>query len=214
MNTLLAKINKFASHALDQILKHLSDTETFTERTAYAEDNLKHLSSGSSRIIYLTPTNEVLKLAKNERGIAQNKVESSIKSPFVNSTTKHDPNGIWKISPYLEKLTETEFEALTDIPFKTFQEILDYEVSKEGKTPKDFDKYRTNKIIKGLADLYTKHHLLTGDMTRISSWGKKDNQPVLLDAGLTRKVYEKFYTSKDKTKPPKSKSSKSSKSSS
>jgi hypothetical protein len=202
---LIRSIQKFAATTtnLESILKELSKIETFKDRTAFAEKHLEHLSSGSSRIIYLTPDHQVLKLAKNERGIAQNKVEAKVKSPFVNETTKADPNGIWKLSPYRDKITEKEFEALTKTNFKDFASAIDFGIQKKGKKPDNFDQIAKSEIYKAIIQLNKEHNLLPGDLTRISSWGKSDKHPVLLDAGLTRKVYDDFYTSKDHTPKPK-----------
>src|ERR1700677_4811773 len=58
------------------ILKNLENLETYAARKKYAEKNLKHLSSGSARIVYLTPDKTVVKLAKNDKGIAQNEAEA------------------------------------------------------------------------------------------------------------------------------------------
>ena len=197
MNTknLLAKINRFASANL---LEQLSALETFKDRVDFAEKNFEHLSSGSSRIIYLTNDKQVLKVAKNERGIAQNKVESSVKSPIVNPTTKFDKDGIWKLSPYCDKITEKEFEKLTDVPFKEFAAAIDHGIN-DDKKPSDFDKISKSDIYKEVIRLNKEYKLLPGDMTRISSWGKNDGNPVMLDAGLSREVYDKYYTTKEKT---------------
>ena len=44
----------------------------------YAEANLQHISSGSSRVIYKSG-DKAIKLAKNDRGVAQNKAEANPK---------------------------------------------------------------------------------------------------------------------------------------
>ena len=44
-------------------------------RNRYAQEHLQRLSSGSSRIVYKIDDEKVLKLAKNDKGIAQNEVE-------------------------------------------------------------------------------------------------------------------------------------------
>ena len=47
----------------------------FSQRIAYCEANLKRISSGSSRIVYMIDNEKVLKLAKNQKGLAQNSTE-------------------------------------------------------------------------------------------------------------------------------------------
>ena len=36
-------------------------------------------------------------------------------------------------------------------------------------------------------------NLMPGDMSRISSFGQKNNIPVLIDAGLTKKIFDQYY---------------------
>jgi hypothetical protein len=185
---------------LETVLKQLSTLETFKDRVDYAEEHLEHLSSGSSRVIYRLPDGRVLKLAKNERGRAQNKAEGNpkMKSKFINETLKMDPEGQWKISPYLEKITEKEFEKMTGIPFKDFGEAIRYglrEVSGNEDNPKpdNFSEIEKLELYQELVKLGRRFSLLGGDLARISSWGQKDNHPVALDAGLTKDIYDEFY---------------------
>lgn len=185
------------------ILKNLSSIETFTDRNAYAERNLDHMSSGSSRLIYSLGKGLVLKLAKNEKGIAQNKAEANpkIKSKYVNPTLKADKDGLWKISPKLEKITEKEFEELTDINFKDFGEAISYGVDKDEKKPEHFEEISKSDLYKEMIRLNKEFDILMGDVERISSWGVKDNCPVLLDTGLTSSIFNLYYDSdSDKAK--------------
>lgn len=187
-----------ASKDVGTILTTLSKLETFKARVDYAEKCLKHLSSGSSRVIYVMPgEKEVMKLAKNDRGVAQNKVESKVKSKYVNKTTKSDPNGVWKLSPFLEKVTEKEFEGMIDCSFEDFGEALDYALKTisedSAKKPNNFEEVSKLDIFKELVDVAKKHDLMPGDLTRISSWGQVDKHPTLLDAGLTKEIYDEFY---------------------
>lgn len=185
---------------LETVLKQLSALDTFKDRVDYAEEHLEHLSSGSSRVIYRTPDGDVLKLAKNERGRAQNKVEGNpkMKSKYVNQTLKADPNGLWIIAPYLEDVTEKEFEEMIGIPFEDFGEALRYglrEISGNLDNPKpdNFAKIEKTDIYRELIKLGKEFELLGGDLARISSWRQKDKHPVLADAGLTKDIYDEFY---------------------
>jgi hypothetical protein len=184
----------------ETILKNLSKLETFKARVDYAEKNLKHLSSGSSRVIYVLPDKTVLKLAKNDRGVAQNKVESEpgMKSKYINKTLKADKDGVWRISPFLDKITEKEFEKMTGVSFKDFGEALGYGLksvsdNSDKKKPDDFEDISKLDIYKELVEIGKKYELLPGDLERISSWGQVDDHPIVLDAGLTRDIYDEFY---------------------
>lgn len=210
-DNLLKLVNKFFKLATESeelpadskdvavVLKNLTKIETFTARVEYAEKNLDHLSSGSSRVVYTLPgKKEVLKLAKNERGVAQNKVEAKLKCKYINKTTKACPDGTWKLSPFLDKVTEKEFEKLCDMNFKEFGAALEYGLksvsdNSDKKKPKNFDEISKSEMYKDLVTCGKKHELMPGDLSRISSWGQIDGHPTLLDAGLTRDIYDEFY---------------------
>lgn len=190
------------SKDINTILKNLENIETYTARKKYAERNLKHLSSGSSRIVYLTENQTVIKLAKNDRGIAQNgaetKAASKIKSVYLNRVLKHAQNYSWVETPYLDKITEKEFEKMTGVSFNNFDEAIRFSLKKISentglKKPDNFGKTSSTVIFKEIDKMGRELDLMPGDLARISSFGQKDNHPVLMDSGLTKKVYEDFY---------------------
>lgn len=189
------------SDDLKIVLKNLQKLETYSARKKYAEKNLKHLSSGSSRLVYLTDDDTILKLAKNDKGIAQNKAESNpkMKSKYLNKILGHAPNYAWIQTTYLDKITEKQFEKLTDISFDDFGEAIKYglrELSSSKRTePDNFEEVSKSDIYKELVEVSKKFKIMPGDISRISSWGMKDNHPVLIDAGCTKDVFEEFYES-------------------
>jgi hypothetical protein len=185
---------------VDAILKKLQELDTYTARKDYAEDNLEHLSSGSARIVYLTPSKTVVKLAKNDRGIAQNRAESNpdMTSPFLNKTIRHADNYVWMETHYLEKITGKEFEEMTGISFADFDEAIRFGLKNVSentglKKPKNFDQVAKSEIYKEMKRVGEKFRLLPGDIARASSWGAKDGHPVLIDAGLTSAIFDKYY---------------------
>lgn len=192
------------SKDLSTILKNIEGLETYNARKKYAERNLEHLSSGSSRIVYLTPDKTVIKLAKNDKGIAQNEVEDNpeMTSKYLNKILRHAKDHSWLETHFLDKITEKEFEELTNVNFKDFGEAISYELKKVSdgseKKPKDLDKLSKADIFTEVAKIGKKFHLLPGDLSRISSWGRKGKHPVLIDSGLSRAVYDEFYED-DKT---------------
>jgi hypothetical protein len=182
------------------ILKNLEELETYAARKKYAEDNLEHLSSGSARVVYLTPSKTVLKLAKNDKGIAQNKAEANpqMKSKFLNEIIKHAGNYAWIETHYLDKITGKEFEEMVGFPFAEFDEAIRFGLKNVSentglKKPEKFDEVSKSGIYKEMKRIGEKFKLLPGDLARISSWGVKNGRPILIDAGLTAEVFEKFY---------------------
>lgn len=188
------------SDDLKVVLANLEQLETYNARKKYAERNLKHLSSGSSRIVYLTPGKTIIKLAKNDKGIAQNKAEANpeMKSKYLNQIINCAKNCAWCETHYLEKITEKEFEEMTGLKFDDFGDALRYGLksvsgNEDAKKPANFEQVAKSDIYKELKDIGERFKLLPGDIARISSWGTKDGKPVLIDAGLTRDIYDEFY---------------------
>jgi hypothetical protein len=192
------------SDKLAVILKNLEKLETHAARKKYAEKNLKRLSSGSSRLVYLTDEDTVVKLAKNDKGIAQNEVEANpkMKSKYLNKILGHAKNHVWIETCYLDKINEKEFEKLTGVDFDSFGKAVDYGLkniseSSGKKKPKNYDEIIESDIFKELKRLGNKFKLMPGDLSRISSWGTKDGNPIVIDSGLTKEVFEDFYKDKD-----------------
>jgi|HubBroStandDraft_5_1064220.scaffolds.fasta_scaffold85201_1 hypothetical protein len=192
------------SSDLKTVLANLEKLETYAARKKYAEANLEHLSSGSSRITYLTPDKTVIKLAKNDRGLAQNKEEvaanSKCNSKYLNKVLKNVSNYYWIEVPFLDKITEKKFKEMTGIDFDDFGEALRYSLrSISGNTdkekPSDYEEITKSDLFKEISDIGKKLDLMPGDLARVSSYGIKDNHPVLADVGLTKNVYEAFYES-------------------
>jgi hypothetical protein len=199
-NNILKLANVFysiATDSLNNILKEISNLETFQDQVDYAEKKLDHLSSGSSRIVYKTSDGTAIKLAKNNKGLAQNEAEAKLKlkSDYINKVIKSDKNFKWIEVPLLEKITEKEFEELTSFKFKDFEKAMGVEISSKKTKPKNFDDISKSELFKDMVKACKKHNLLYGDIVRISSWGQKNNKPILIDAGLTKKIYEEYYDS-------------------
>src|ERR1035437_4731413 len=57
-------------------MEDFKNLRNFSQRIKYCDQNLERMASGSGRVIYKIDNEKVLKLAKNNKGIAQNEVES------------------------------------------------------------------------------------------------------------------------------------------
>jgi hypothetical protein len=188
------------SKDLKTVLKNIENLENYNSRKKYAEKNLKHLSSGSSRIVYSTSENTIVKLAKNDKGLAQNKAECNpkMKSKFINKVIDHAKNDSWMETHYLDKISAKDFEDMTGVNFDDFGVAIRYGLKNvSGNTdkskPKNFDKVEESDIYKEMKKIGNKFKLMPGDLARISSWGTKDGHPVLIDAGLTKNVFAEYY---------------------
>lgn len=188
------------SKNLKVVLKNLDSLETYQARKKYAEKNLKHLSSGSSRIVYKTLDGTIIKLAKNDKGIAQNKAEANpkMKSKFLNEIIDYSKKYTWIQTHFLEKIKVSDFKEMTGLDFDDFGDSISYGLkgvsgSSDKKKPDSFDEVSKSEIYKEMYKIGKKFKLMPGDLSRISSWGTKDDCPILIDAGLTKDVYEDFY---------------------
>jgi hypothetical protein len=186
---------------LNVVLNNIENLITYKARKKYAENNLKHLSSGSSRIVYLTKNKTVIKLAKNDRGIAQNKAESNpkFKSKYINKILSKAENYSWIQVPFNKKITEKQFEKMTGFDFDDFGDAIRYALktitSKSIDKPDNFDDFNKSSFFKEIVQIGKKNKLMPGDLARISSWLTNGKYPILGDSGLTRKIFEEFYDS-------------------
>ncbi len=97
----------------------------------------------------------------------------------------------------MDKIKVGDFEKMTGLDFNDFGDSISYGLKTvSGNTndkPKSFDEVSKSDIYKEMCRIGKKFKLMPGDLKRISSWGTKNDLPILIDAGLTKDVYEDFY---------------------
>ena len=170
---------------------------------AYAMNYLEPLGQGSSRIAFVLSSKKVLKIARNEKGIAQNQAEQHV---YTDPATKDvaammydaDDQGKWIICDLVRPITSThEFKKLTGVDWQEFIEDLTMTVSafarKQGmqlrNSAHEFTKKVFNMAEKG------SNKLKLGDLTVLDHWGKTpDGRVVILDYGFTEGVADKHYS--------------------
>lgn len=159
---------------------------------AYAESFLQDLGEGSSRKAYVLSATKALKIAKNEKGIAQNETELDVftnpkTKPMVAKIHSYDPGYQWLIADVVRPLQDqSEFEDLTGMSFIGFTNKVQAEIEGEG--------YTKNKLVIDTANTIRSTNLLMGDVALVDHWGKTpDGRIVLLDYGFTKEVWEKHY---------------------
>lgn len=138
-------------------------------------NSLKHIGTGSGRLVYDLGNGYVIKAAKNDKGIAQNQAEYFI---FTNDTT----DLFAKITHVSEDFNYIIMEKV-EKP-KTFSHIL-----KHFNVRNNSELYK----IKDFQLILSKHHLNIADIRRLSSWGFVNGRPVIIDYGLTKEVFKKYY---------------------
>ena len=189
----------------------------FAQRVRWCNKNLGPcFGSGSARMIFEIDDDKVLKLAKNQKGIAQNEVEvdTSRFSDCVVKCFEWADDYSWVIEENCIPARKSDFKRLLSVDFNTFCDLLMYQHSmysnrrfwRYSKLKNDDEAQElANRLyeedeygfVLQVMELMANYNLPFGDLTRISSYGlvKRDGVPeiVIIDSGLTDDVYEKYY---------------------
>lgn len=136
----------------------------------------QYIGAGSGRRVYDLANGYVVKVAKNNKGIAQNEAEyrisSSDRSNLFAKTIAISPNSRMVI---MEKA----------IPIQDFSELRRYFNVNSNKELFQLD------IIQSV---YANHNLLLNDLYRLANWGMIRRRPVIIDYGFTQVVRKKYYS--------------------
>ena len=135
----------------------------------------KFLGSGSGRSVFDLDNGYVVKVAKNLKGLAQNKTEYKIAKDSGSELFAKIP----EISENFELLIMEKAEKLEDfsLVFKYFN------VRNHGELF----------YIKQFRDLPEEFGLLPIDLVRRDSWGTIEGRPVIIDYGFTLQVRNRYY---------------------
>ncbi|MHB8064238.1 MAG: hypothetical protein ACYDG2_16675 [Ruminiclostridium sp.] len=137
--------------------------------------NYKLLGVGSCRRVYDLNDGFVIKIAKDIRGIYQNQIENKIylsrKSNFFAQVIAASEDNRCIIMPKAEKI-------------KNIYTVCKYYNVKSIKSLIMLDH---------LNDDITSNKLSKADLGRPSSWGFIGDVPVIIDYGLTHRIFKKYY---------------------
>lgn len=164
---------------------------------AYASKFLDKLGQGSSRAAFLLSGKYALKIALNDKGLAQNDAELEVftnpkSKPIVAKVYGADENNRWLISDLVRPLkTPDEFASLTGTDWDDFVETINDHLGKEGHSNMAADEFTSTVIVNA-----KNNALKVGDIEELSHWGKTpDGRAVLLDYGFTESVWQQHYRS-------------------
>lgn len=186
--------------------------KSFAGRVKYCEEKLQRISSGSSRIVYKIDDEKVLKLAKNQKGIAQNKTEIGFSNDYmwvglVAEIFEYDENGLWVEMELAKKLSPKQFKSIVGISFEEYCKGLKYyEFERESESnrryyslskPEKYDEMWENEYTNEILQLIGSFELPVGDLCRTNTYGivKRDGEDtiVIIDYGLSNEVYDSYY---------------------
>lgn len=196
---------------------------TFKSRLAYALERAKKLGTGSSRVATIIeyqgrPT--VLKIAKNQKGLAQNGVEADILSdnyakqmgiliPIIDYDTHNRTEPTWIHTELAQKVSEQKLcavikcfnlQQLINLAWAitgkikhmgTYQSYVDY-WRRNGKSEEDIN--TLSEYANALAELNTSYDVELGDFARAANWGMYQGKPVVIDVGFNSNVKSQYYT--------------------
>lgn len=201
-------------------LRYFSTIPTFKARIQYCKDRLKLLGNGSSRIAFQVDDEKVLKIAKNQKGIAQNiKEEDWGRNNYgcfaIIYEADHD-NHTWIEMELARKATTRDFIEHFGVNIYELQDILhymfnqysnrsNYWFSDEEKIKLDhfFNEHIYNEQNEELYNLY--HYMLDyqPDKASINDWSVKQNWGVvnrngneflvIIDDGFNEEVSSSYY---------------------
>ena len=193
---------------------------TFKSRLQYALDRAKKLGTGSSRVATVIeyegrPT--VLKIAKNQKGLAQNSVEADILSdgyasqlgiliPIIDYDEQNrEPS--WIHTEMATKANEGQLcnlmkcGSLRDLVRfgntiagkyrgQTAQSFIENMIN-DGKPEQEIEVMTEYANL--LADLANSFDVELGDFDRAANWGIYKGNPVIVDVGFNSNVYQQYY---------------------
>lgn len=195
----------------------------FSQRIAYCEANLKRISSGSSRIVYMIDNEKVLKLAKNQKGLAQNSTEIDWGNDYyfeyiLAHTIDSSDKDLWVEMELAKKVTKENFKQImgyTLDDLALFLKWVDFTQVRpnnrlsdmyarmintvdDENNNYDFDFWGEDSFATKMQEFMVATKSPNGDFCRTSSYGivHRDgkDQIVLIDFGLTGDIYGTYYS--------------------
>lgn len=140
------------------------------------EGTYHFIDSGSGRKVFDLGNGFVVKIAKNRRGIAQNKVEYQIASTDDSSIFAKIPD----VSEDFYMLIMEKAERINSI-----SEVWRYYNVKSNQELFQLEE---------LKNISRKYDLLFADLRRPINWGMIQGRPVIIDYGFTREIRRKYYS--------------------
>jgi len=184
---------------------------SFAARKRYADEHLEKIASGSGRHVYAVDDKMALKLAANQKGLAQNAEETSVSTQgwnddVITKVIDSHPNDLWIESERAKKVGKNRFKELTGYRVEdvgAFLKLYDHKANGRGQYyGAELDKsieedMWENEFTSSLGEMIANFAQSAGDLDRISSYGEvnRDGQPqiVVIDYGLSHDVYNTYY---------------------
>jgi hypothetical protein len=194
-------------------IEELKAQPSFAAKARYIRSHgLDKLGAGSSRAVFVADPTTVIKVAKNKKGLEQNKAEANISSnsydnPFIAKIKDADHDYVWIEAERARKAKPTDFKKIIGFPMEDIMKVIRERGNQLRGNPPGWptplsDRNLFNKIIRtdfvtDLLALIINHNLAIGDVLRISSWGVVNRNGtehlVLIDYGLNMDIFKRLY---------------------
>lgn len=169
-------------------IEELKSKRTFAEKARYlAKFRLRKLGKGSGRAVFKADKNTVIKVAMNDKGIAQNKIEIKISQDTpddapIAKVKDYDPDGIWIESEKARKANVEDFENI---------------IGSLHHPSKGMHFWQSIPYIYNVIKIARKYNMSYGDLSKTNSWGVINRNGtdllVLVDYGLDMDVWKQHY---------------------
>lgn len=191
-------------------VEEFQQLRNFAERKRYCDTHLQKISAGTGRIVYKIDNEKVLKLAKNEKGIAQNETETglSINNSYYSNILarifNYDQKDRWNEMELARKVTPTAFKQMVGVTIDQFRMYLrNYQSRNSGGRQifgiaKEIEEIMNeSEFVNDVIGFMNDTELGAGDLGKLNSWGlvhrEGSDSLVMIDYGLTGDVYDSYY---------------------
>lgn len=190
---------------------------SYSAKVKYCKQMLGNpIGNGTSRMVFQIDDETVLKLAKNDKGIAQNEQEGQpdwyLETLGVTPKVYHDYNKTddytFIVSEYVIPAKKQDFIHCLGIDYDTFCRFIiasynQYARKKDWRGLNDYtfcELIEQNDDLRLFNDYMTNYQVNFGDIVRLANLGmvQRDGEAhiVILDSGLNDDIYYKFYRKK------------------
>ena len=190
---------------------------SYAGKIKYCKEKLgKQLGRGSSRMVFPIDDEKVLKLAMNNKGVAQNEAECDYFLQQIGLFAKiydTDEDYKWVEMQLARKATAADFKKFFGYPFKVICAYVDYVHGLYARRSSyDFRDHSYDNLFKQIVDsdayydsvFYMLYEYMAntqlnaiGDLKRLSSWGvvseNGEESLVIIDYGLNDDVAQEYY---------------------
>lgn len=190
----------------------LSELGSFAARIRYCKEHLGFpIGNGSSRMVFQLDDEKCLKLAKNEKGLAQNDVEYDKEAESYDVTPNlysHAEDNSWIVTEYVLPAKASDFKKCLGIDFNTFRNFVICCYNSYARSGRQYHTemsdeefvglLENNEWLKQLYNYMGDYQLPCGDLVRMTNLGMvmRYGKPylVILDSGLSQDVFDRYYS--------------------